>query len=68
MSDLYKFWKEEACGITFDYPHEGGEFAWNHQQKKIDAALKFIGGYNSVDIENDVVLKDCINEIKELLK
>lgn len=42
--------------------------AWNHQQKKIDAVLKFLDGYDAIDIENSVVLRDCVNEIQELLK
>lgn len=61
MSDFDKW-------IDDNYPNVEPIDAWNHQQQKIDAVLRFIDGYNSEDIENDVVLKDCINEIQELLK
>jgi hypothetical protein len=65
MSDFDK-WCEKYWEENNNFP--SADEAWNHQQQKIDAVLKFIDGYNSEDIENDVVLKDCINEIQELLK
>lgn len=65
MSDFDKFWKEEACGITFDYPHEGGEFAWNHQQQKIDAVKKLCDAYW---LDDDMDYNIYIQEIEELLK
>lgn len=69
MSDFDKFWKEEACGITFDYPHEGGEFAWNHQQQKIDAVLKLIDDKANAFCEtHDMDKVALLEEIKELLK
>jgi hypothetical protein len=55
-------------GEYVSFPTRSASKAWNHQQQKIDAVLKFINGYNSADIDNDVVLRDCISEIQELLK
>lgn len=59
---------KNSDGEYVSFPTKSALEAWNHQQQKIDAVSKFIDGYNSEDIENDVVLKDCINEIQELLK
>lgn len=42
--------------------------AWNHQQEKIDAVLHFIDNMDTIDIENDVVLRNTVYEIQELLK
>lgn len=71
MSDFDKFWKEEACGITFDYPHEGAEFAWNHQQQKIDEVRKYIDSFYAEaelwGFDSDQALHQ-INLIQELLK
>ena len=46
----------------------GAYYAFQEQQKKIDAVLRFVDGYDSIDIENSVNLRDCVNEIEELLK
>ena len=46
----------------------GALYAFQEQQKKIDAVLRFLSGYDSIDIENSVNLRDCVNEIEELLK
>ena len=43
-------------------------YAFQEQQKKIDAVLRFVDGHDSIDIENSVNLRDCVNEIQELLK
>lgn len=43
-------------------------YAFQEQQKKIDAVLRFVDGYDSIDIENSVNLRDCVNEIEGLLK
>ena len=47
---------------------DGAWYAFQEQQKKIDGVLSFLNGYDTIDIENCVVLRDCVNEIQELLK
>lgn len=44
------------------------EGAWNHQQKKIDAVLKYLDGFNEKDIEHETLVLSIIDEIQELLK
>lgn len=64
-------WFNESCN---KYDGLGGAvangawYAHREQQKKIDAVLRFLSGYDSIDIENSVNLRDCVNEIQELLK
>ena len=40
MSEFKEWWKDECCGITFDYPNESALYAWEHQQAKIDELQK----------------------------
>ena len=42
--------------------------AWNEQQKKIDAVLRYVGSFNHSDIKHDTMVNSIIYEIKELLK
>ena len=58
MSDFDKFWKEEACGITFDYPHEGD---WE-MKTHID-----LNKQNIKQIQEKLKLQDKINQIEELV-
>ena len=44
MSEFNEWWRNECTGITFDYPSESAEYAWQHQQAKIDEMQKRIDG------------------------
>lgn len=65
--------RDQYCD-TGKHPSSNGAFlngawyAYQEQQKKIDAVLGFLSGYDQIDIENSVNLRDCVNEIQELLK
>lgn len=59
MSEFKEWWKDECCGITFDYPNESALYAWEHQQVKIDK-LKNIIQMQEFGVE---AIKQTLNEI-----
>lgn len=64
-----EYWCEyEASSDFINSRKHAVEDVWNHQQTKIDDVLHFIDNMDTVDIENDVVLRNTVYEIKELLK
>ena len=66
MSKFNEWWCNECTGITFDYPVESAEYAFQAQQAKIDAANEILK--NIVVYEQDIHAINQINKLKDLLK